>query len=134
MATASGYPEWSNLPQSSKNNSLGSTVWRTESDPQVLLRRQKQIDYGKSTVGYHNYLDAVPKAKRSIKQPETPDKFQVCSRRSWDGQIKIWRLLLHSWDEEGGNGGRKHKNSEGTDSYENSLMSVEDDTDSDSSK
>lgn len=32
-----------------------------ETDPVILQRRQKQIDFGKNTVGYENYLQAVPK-------------------------------------------------------------------------
>lgn len=32
-----------------------------ETDPKRLVARQKQVDYGKNTIGYENYLKAVPK-------------------------------------------------------------------------
>lgn len=34
---------------------------RVETDPHRLVQRQKQIDFGKNTVGYENYIKAVPK-------------------------------------------------------------------------
>uniref|UniRef100_V5HHG6 Putative histone rna hairpin-binding protein n=1 Tax=Ixodes ricinus TaxID=34613 RepID=V5HHG6_IXORI len=69
-----------------------------ETDPEVLARRLKQIEYGKSTEGYKRYCDAVPKDKREQLHPRTPDRFTQYSRRSWDAQVRIWRRQLHLWD------------------------------------
>ncbi|XP_046966024.1 histone RNA hairpin-binding protein [Vanessa cardui] len=69
-----------------------------ETDPSILQRRQKQIDYGKNTVGYHNYLQQVPMDKRTKDDPKTPDKYTKYSRNSWDMLIKIWRKKLHQYD------------------------------------
>lgn len=69
-----------------------------------LTIRQKQIDYGKNTKCYDEYLRQIPKDKRSWNDPQTPDIHAECSRRSWDGQIKKWRRILHMYDPTPGNG------------------------------
>ncbi|KAL9984059.1 hypothetical protein ACROYT_G006315 [Oculina patagonica] len=67
-------------------------------DAHKLLQRQKQVDIGKNTLSYGRFIAAVPRDQRTKEDPNTPDKFQVCSTRSWVGQIKNWRRKLHVWD------------------------------------
>lgn len=75
-----------------------SNVQLYETDPQVLSRRKKQIDYGKSTLGYKRYCASVPRQNRAKHHPRTPSRYLKYSRRSWDAQIRIWRRQLHIWD------------------------------------
>jgi len=67
-----------------------------ETDERRLAARQKQIDIGTSTTGYKRYLETVTQRKKG--DPKTPDKYQVCSKRSWDGQVRKWRRQLHQYD------------------------------------
>ncbi|XP_066145909.1 histone RNA hairpin-binding protein [Euwallacea fornicatus] len=69
-----------------------------ESDPIVLQRRQKQIEYGKNTIGYDNFTKMVPRSERKLDDPKTPPKYGKYSRRAWEGLIKQWRIKLHKYD------------------------------------
>uniref|UniRef100_A0A2S2NJ93 Histone RNA hairpin-binding protein n=1 Tax=Schizaphis graminum TaxID=13262 RepID=A0A2S2NJ93_SCHGA len=69
-----------------------------ETDALILARRQKQIDFGKNTIGYVKYLEQVPKHERTKRHPKTPPKNLKYTRRAWDGLIKNWRVKLHLWD------------------------------------
>jgi histone RNA hairpin-binding protein len=66
-----------------------------------MKQRQKQIDIGKRTIGYSNYVKEVPRERRGREHPNTPRITKLCSKRSWDGQVKKWRRQLHLWDPEG---------------------------------
>lgn len=69
-----------------------------EKDASILERRQKQIDYGKNTLGYENYCKEVPREERTKDHPKTPPKHIKYSRRAWDGLVKVWRKQLHCFD------------------------------------
>ena len=75
-----------------------------ETDPTKIQSRLKQIQFGKNTIGYDNYIAAVPKKKRYLsgdKHPRTPDAYEMISKRGFDGKLKSWRRSLHRWDSQG---------------------------------
>mmetsp|Transcript_33499 Transcript_33499/g.56264 ORF Transcript_33499/g.56264 Transcript_33499/m.56264 type:complete len:237 (+) Transcript_33499:363-1073(+) len=89
---------------SSDNESAKKEITK-ETDGHRLCQRLKQLDYGRNTLGYERYIETVPKHKRGRHNPShpmTPDVQQICSKRSWDGQVKKWRRELHAWDPEAG--------------------------------
>ena len=67
-------------------------------DPHKLEQRQKQLDYGKNTDGYRNYLKLWPKINRKLSMPVTPEKSIGYSHRRWLGIMTKWRKALHQWD------------------------------------
>ncbi|KDO33109.1 hypothetical protein SPRG_01921 [Saprolegnia parasitica CBS 223.65] len=76
-------------------------MFQRETDPHKLAQRQKQIDFGKNTIGYDRYTQLVPRNERKQGvHPSTPDKTQAISKRMWDGRVRVWRSALHFWDPE----------------------------------
>eukprot|EP01001_Neometanema_parovale_P007525 NODE_3825_length_1157_cov_70.854932_g3638_i0.p1 GENE.NODE_3825_length_1157_cov_70.854932_g3638_i0~~NODE_3825_length_1157_cov_70.854932_g3638_i0.p1 ORF type:complete len:303 (-),score=84.97 NODE_3825_length_1157_cov_70.854932_g3638_i0:140-1048(-) len=72
-----------------------------ETDEHKIAQRRKQIDFGYVTYGYLNYLKSKPKSERVRGDPQTPNALQKCSKRSWEGQMKIWRRQIHKYDIDG---------------------------------
>jgi len=85
--------------KNSNNNRprMGQRKIVIEEDPDILIRRQKDIDYGKNQQVYSEYLCNVDKMDRTNLQPWTPDKYEKMTRRNWDKQTRIWRKQLHHW-------------------------------------
>ncbi len=53
---------------------LYSQKLEREFDEDVLRRRDKQLEFGKNTVAYSNYVKEVPKEERKKGMPRTPMK------------------------------------------------------------
>ncbi|EDW83088.1 uncharacterized protein Dwil_GK22497 [Drosophila willistoni] len=92
------HKEEKRLRHNSYTSSTSSSSSYVESDPAILSRRQKQIDYGKNTAAYERYLEMVPRPQRTRDHPRTPNKHGKYSRRAFDGLVKIWRKSLHYYD------------------------------------
>lgn len=60
QSTRTRYPS-SSSSSANSTHSGESTSSRYEEDPAVLARRQKDIDYGKNTLGYDRYVQEIPK-------------------------------------------------------------------------
>jgi len=75
-----------------------STSRRQETDPHKIKQRQRQIDYGKNTLGYARYRELVDRAMRKPSDAWTPDVRAAASKRAFDGLVRKWRRALHAYD------------------------------------
>lgn len=68
------------------------------SDPDILARRQRDLNKAKDSHVYARYERAIPKSSRQRGiHPRTPNKYDNVSRRSWDAQVRLWKKSLHVW-------------------------------------
>jgi len=86
--------EWRAKPQKPKK------VKPRETDAKRLGARQKQLNIGMNTPGF-KIMMSLKESERTHGFMRSPDIHQVCSKRSWDGQVKKWRRFLHLYDPQG---------------------------------
>lgn len=81
--------------------SLAASVVLTEAQWKRLQQRRRQIELGKATQGYRNYVHWVPRENRNphcLDHPVTPRMDLCVSRREFDMSVRHWRYALHRWD------------------------------------
>eukprot|EP00755_Sulcionema_specki_P034199 Sspe_Gene.20955::Locus_7769_Transcript_1_1_Confidence_1.000_Length_1772::g.20955::m.20955 len=101
-------PQQQHLPHhamSSRGSTPVSTPNGTPMQPDENMQRRresqrlKQVLIGKATVGYRNYTSAVAADHRVHGvHPSTPRHYEECSKRKWEGVLRLWRKALHHWD------------------------------------
>lgn len=64
-----------------------------------VAQREKQLSYGRATLGYALYMADENRDQRDRVYPPSPHA--PCSKRAWDGLLRQWRKYLHEWDPKG---------------------------------
>jgi len=63
-------------------------------------RRYHQVELGKKSIGYQNYIRVIPRERRLRYDPQTPPWRDVTiNKRRFDGLISAWRRKLHDFDD-----------------------------------
>lgn len=68
-----------------------------ETDQHRIEQRQKQIDFGKNTVAYDRFIEVCPRHSRRKGDPMTPLPHQICSKRSFMGQVTNWKKKVYQY-------------------------------------
>ena len=98
LETSSAFSDTSSTSTLTGKHSKNREELPLITDPHKLEQRQKQLDYGKNTEGYKNYIKLWSKFSRRPGMPQTPDKTIGYSHRRWLGLMTKWRKALHKWD------------------------------------
>lgn len=64
----------------------------------VIAQRERQIAFGKATLGYARYIECVSRDQRTRSDPVTPRANTDVSRRQFRRLVNTWRRALHEWD------------------------------------
>lgn len=80
-----------------KSKDRGTYIKRAVA-PSILESRQRQIDICFNTNGYKNYIIFCNLTGLTFSE-HYPSKYLECSKRSWDGQIILWKRFLHKFDD-----------------------------------
>merc|ERR1712228_274195 len=63
-----------------------------------ITQRMRQIDIGKATPEYMNYISMIPKTQRSAQHPRTPNPREKMPNKWWKKKMNDWRKTLHAFD------------------------------------
>ena len=83
-------------PQSADNNTHEAIPKLDPNDPankNKIFQRRKQINFGKNTTGYEEYIKKIPKhkrPKRSAECPMTPDYLLDIPTKRFQGLMNAW--------------------------------------------
>ncbi|KAL3075466.1 hypothetical protein niasHS_011973 [Heterodera schachtii] len=84
------------LPTPQKGWAEPNKGWCT--DEATLERRDKELQKMKEKPTYKRYLSQIPKfARKKGPHPRTPNKYTNHTRRSWDKQVRLWKLAIYEW-------------------------------------
>uniref|UniRef100_A0A914GRG7 Histone RNA hairpin-binding protein RNA-binding domain-containing protein n=1 Tax=Globodera rostochiensis TaxID=31243 RepID=A0A914GRG7_GLORO len=84
------------LPKPREGWSEPRTGWCN--DIVTLERRDKDLHKMKEKPTYKRYLSQIPKFSRKKNvHPRTPNKYTNHTRRSWDKQVRLWKLAIYEW-------------------------------------
>ena len=72
---------------------------RNEISRHVRQKEGRHDMFGHKSVEVVEEGEVVVEEEEEEEDPQTPNIYQVCSKRSFDGQVRKWRRLLHKWDD-----------------------------------